>query len=247
VRAVAIVRRESGGLVVTHETSLCDEWGVRRKDFGLADLLGVRFRAHRRADAQCVSSTEHDRVPGHPLLVGLEDAPRIIHGVTRLDVTPSASFAAPPITLIPSYPDLPMEKVFMRTAKTDVAQVFLREVGAGRVLYFPWDIDRTFWEILDVDHGKLLRNAVAWATNEPAVVTVKGPGVSRCHSVASEVVAHGASRDLTNPMMMKGPIREVISCWRAGRSRAHAQCSRERGSATRGRTRLGVSAKRRVC
>ena len=48
--------------------------------------------------------------------------------------------------------------------KTDIAEVYLREVGRGRVVYFPWDIDRVFWEVLAVDHGLLLRNAVRWAT-----------------------------------------------------------------------------------
>jgi hypothetical protein len=82
--------------------------------------------------------------------------------------------------------------------------------AGGRVAYFPFDIDRTFWEILDVDHGKLLRNAVVWATNEPAVVTVEGPGVldvtmwRQTGSLTVHLV------NLTNPMMMKGPIRELI-------------------------------------
>ena len=41
-----------------------------------------------------------------------------------------------------------MEEVYPRVPKTDIPQVFLREMGAGRVVYFPWDIDRTFWEVL---------------------------------------------------------------------------------------------------
>jgi len=135
---------------------------------------------------------------------------RIIHGVARLEVTPREPFSSMPLTLIPSYPDLPMEKVYPRTTKTGVAQVFLRELGPGRVAFFPWDIDRTFWEVLCVDHFKLLRNAVAWATNEPPVIEVSGPGMldvtvwQQRHSFTVHLV------NLTNPMMMKGPVREFI-------------------------------------
>jgi type 1 glutamine amidotransferase len=206
----AFVER-GGGLVATHETSLHDEWGVRRKDFGLANLFGVSFTGRTESSMHnAYLRLEHDTTPGHPLLAGLEDAPRIVHGANRLDVTPTTQFAAPPITHIPSYPDLPMEKVFTKTPRTNIPQVFLRDVGAGRVAYFPWDIDRTFWEVLDVDHGTLLRNAVAWAANEPPVVTVAGHGVldvtvwRQKESLTIHLV------NLTNPMMMKGPIREAI-------------------------------------
>ena len=221
-----------GGLVATHETSLYDEWGVKRKDFGLADLFGVSFAGRTEGPMHnAYLRLEHEAAKGHPLLRGLEDAPRIIHGAYRVDVTPKEKFPAPPLTLIPPYPDLPMEKVFPRQPRTDVPQVFLRDFGveprsavnltappaqierattAGRVVYFPWDIDRTFWEVLGVDHGKLLANAVAWATNEPAPVSVTGPGVldvamwQQKNSVTIHLV------NLTNPMMMKGPLRAVI-------------------------------------
>jgi hypothetical protein len=77
-------------------------------------------------------------------------------------------------------------------------------------VYFPWDIDRSFWEVLSVDHGRLIANAVQWATNEDQPVTVTGPGVldvtvwEQKESMTVHLV------NLTNPMMMKGPIRELI-------------------------------------
>ncbi|HWA10026.1 MAG TPA: beta-galactosidase trimerization domain-containing protein [Opitutaceae bacterium] len=201
-----------GGVIATYETSLYDEWGVKRKDFGLADLFGVGFKGPGEGPMHnAYLRLEHEAAPRHPLLAGLEDAPRIIHGVWRLDVSPREKFAATPLTLVPSYPDLPMEKVYARQPKTDISQAFLREVaGGGRVVYFPWDIDRTYWEVLAVDHYKLLRNAVEWATNEAPPVSVEGAGLldvtywKQKDSLTVHLV------NLTNPMMMKGPIRDLI-------------------------------------
>jgi hypothetical protein len=202
-----------GSLVATHETSLYDQWGARRKDFGLADLFGVTFKGRVQGPMQnSYLRLEIDSPAGnrHPLLAGLEDAPRIINGVYRVEVGATGSFRNLPLALIPSYPDLPMEKVYPRVPKTNLPQVYLRELDRARVVYFPWDIDRTFWEVLSVDHLKLLRNAVTWATNEEPLVTVTGPGVldvtawQQKNSLTVHLV------NLTNPMMMKGPIRELI-------------------------------------
>jgi hypothetical protein len=206
----AFVQR-GGSVIATSESSLADEWGKRRADFGLADLFGCSFQG--RIEGPMHNSylrLEHEPAPAHPLLKGLEDAPRIINGVWRVEVEPTVSFPHPPLTLIPSYPDLPMEKVYPRVARTDKAQVFLREFGAGRVAYFPWDIDRTFWEVLCVDHGALLRNVVRWATNEEPVVEVTGPGVldATVWRQKDSLTVHMVN--LTNPMMMKGPVRELI-------------------------------------
>ena len=81
---------------------------------------------------------------------------------------------------------------------------------AGRVVYFPWDIDRTFWEVLCVDHLKLLRNAVEWATNEEPIVTVTGSGVLDVTAWRQKNSMTVHLVNLTNPMMMKGPMRELI-------------------------------------
>jgi hypothetical protein len=201
-----------GGLIATYETSLYDERGERRPDFGLARLFGATYDGGTEGPMQnSYLNIEKDPVNGfHPLLSGLEDAVRIVNGVNRVKVKPAGDSARAPLTLVPSYPDLPMEEVYARVPRTDVPGVFLREVGRGRVVYFPWDIDRTFWEILSVDHGKLLANSVTWASNEARPVELAGSGMfdiavwMQKNSLTVHLV------NLTNPMMMKGPIREVV-------------------------------------
>ena len=96
--------------------------------------------------------------------------------MNQVDVTPADESQFSPLRIVPSYPDLPMESVYVRPAPRPPG-VYLQQVGAGRVVYFPGDIDRTFWEVLNTDHGKLLRNAVEWATNEAPLVKVEGKGV----------------------------------------------------------------------
>jgi len=199
--------RRGGGVVATYETSLYDERGVRRGNFGLADLFGANYAGGLDARMQ----NSYLRLEGsHPLLRGFEGVERLINSVSRVHTKPGVPYSNPPLTLIPSYPDLPMEEVFARVERTDQPEAYARESGGGRVVYFPGDIDRTFWEVLNPDHGKLLRNAVDWAANEPRPVTVDGPGVldvtlwRQKDSMTVHLV------NLTNPMMMKGPLREFI-------------------------------------
>jgi hypothetical protein len=201
-----------GSLLVTFATSLFDEAGQPRAEFGLADVLGVSYAG--RIDGPMQNSyltLETDPATGgrHPIVDGFGDTTRIINGAFRVNVRPAIGFPSP-LTLVPTYPDLPMEDVYPRQPRTDIRELYLREMGRSRVAYFPWDISRIFWEVLSVDHGRLLRNAVAWAANEHQPVEVEGPGVvdvtmwRQRQSVTVHLV------NLTNPMLMKGPVREVL-------------------------------------
>jgi hypothetical protein len=211
-RAIREYVDRGGSLVATFSSSLYDETGRRRDDFGLATLFGVSFGGRIDGPMQnSYLSLDPDPATGkrHPILAGLDDTPRIINGAFRLDVRPTAEFPSP-LTLIPTYPDLPMEDVYPRVAHTTTRELYLREMGRSRVVYIPWDIDRTFWEVMCVDHLRLLRNAIEWAANETPPVAVEGPGLldvtvwRQRDSMTVHLV------NLTNPMMMKGPLREVI-------------------------------------
>jgi hypothetical protein len=201
-----------GSLVATHETSPCDEWGVRRDDFGLSSLFGASFAG--KVDPRLQNSylnVEKDSQTGsfHPIVRGLEEATRIINGVQWVQTRPARAAHAP-LTLVPSYPDLPMEQVYPRVLRTDIPGVYAREQGRSRVVYFPFDLDRTFWEVLCADHALLLKDAVMWAHNEEQPLAMERKGVFDVSlwMQNSSITAHLVN--LTNPMMMKGPVREVL-------------------------------------
>lgn len=203
--------QRGGSLVATFASSLLDEHGGRRRDFGLADIFGVSFDGRVEGPMQN-SYLSLDAEPSgarHPVLAGLEGTPRIINGVFRIAVQPTVDFPSP-VTLIPTYPDLPMEDVYPRVKHTTTRELYLRDLGRNRVAYIPWDIDRSLWDVMCVDHLRLLRNTIEWALNEPHPATVEGPGIidvtvwRQRDSMSVHLV------NLTNPMMMKGPLREVI-------------------------------------
>jgi hypothetical protein len=63
---------------------------------------------------------------------------------------------------------------------------------------------------MNTDHLQLIGNTFRWALNEEPVITVKGPGIvdialwKQKNSMTVHLV------NLTNPMMMKGPYRELL-------------------------------------
>jgi len=202
---------EGGSILATFETSLYNEEGIKRQDFGLSTLFGVVYDGEVEGPMQNsylrLRSGENNQF--HPVLEGLEDAFRIINSIHRVKVQPRESFPSP-VTLIPTYPDLPMEDVYPRVPDTAIRELYLKEVGKGRVAYYPGDLDRTFWQIMNVDHGRILRNTIRWALGEEPVVKVEGVGLvdTTVWLQKDSMTIHLVN--LTNPMMMKGPMRELI-------------------------------------
>ncbi|SEL96756.1 alpha-amylase family protein [Parapedobacter koreensis] len=203
---------ENGGNIVgTFETSLYDAEGNQLADFGLSRLFGVSYDKAVEGPLQNSYLTIRKGSEGyHPILEGLEDAPRIINGTHRIKVTPHHNDFPSPITLVPTYPDLPMEDVFPRVPETDIREVYLNVHGKGKVAYIPWDIDRAFWQLMHSDHGRLIGNIVKWAIGEDKLIESTGAGVlditvwQQDRSMTVHLV------NLSNPMMMKGPFREIL-------------------------------------
>jgi hypothetical protein len=205
--------RLGGSLLATHETSLYDEWGKRRTDFGLSDLFGASFVSSQAGPIQnAYLRVEKDPRTGEhgPLLKGLEDAQILIGGTWQLEIKPSFGYANPPLTRIPAIRNLPMEKTFWTVEKTGIPEVVMKETGQSRIVYFPWDIDRLYWEVMAHEHGLLLRNAVEWAANEPPPVKVEGLGMFDVTAWRQKDSMTVHLVNLTNPMAMRPNVNQLI-------------------------------------
>ncbi len=201
-----------GNLVASFETSLFDEKGRRRDDFGLADVFGVSAAGAAQGPVKNLY-WQLDRTPPASgfMLDGTDGADRIIAGTRWLPVTTHQDVAFEvPLRLIPPYPDLPMEEVYDREAATDPA-LFLRQSGhGGRVVYTPWNLGEIFWDVLYWDHGKLITRAILWALGKTPDVYRTGPGIADLAVRQSDDRLCLHLVDLTNPMMLKGPVRELL-------------------------------------
>ncbi|MDR0450177.1 MAG: beta-galactosidase trimerization domain-containing protein, partial [Treponema sp.] len=201
--------KAGGGLAATYETSLYDEGGNKKANFGLAGLFGVDLAG----EAETFMKNSYLRLETdtkHPVLAGFSGTERIVNGDSRLPVKENVPFPVKPLTLIPSYPDLPMEEVYPRQDHTGIAELYLRDYGAGRAAYFPWDIDAAFWDLLTLDHLRLFINTVDWLSREDRLITLKGPGLFDVAVWKQEKSITVHLVNMTNPMYMQGPVRELL-------------------------------------
>ena len=203
---------EGGSLVATQEagTSAVPEEGI--SGGALDRILGIE-RTGEFTDPvrnSYLSLAEED-----PVRSRVERTDRIINGVrwqpieVRADEEGRSSRVV--ARLLPSFPDLPMEDMYPRDEEPGAAQVVASQVGSGRTVYFAGDLDHIYGEVLNPDLGDLLLGALEWAGgSRPSAVGVEGPGlldVSYWEHPGGSTVR---LVNLTNPMAMRGPVREII-------------------------------------
>ena len=195
-----------GSLVASYQSSLYDENGRARADFGLGDVLGVRLTEPSRP----VQNNYIALMDEHPLNGGFEGTTRIIGGTHILGVEVEAAWVDVPWRFIPDFPDLPMEEVYQREAPDGPAVICTENANGGRTVYFALNLGAIFWEALQSDHGRLIANAVGWALGKTPDVTVVGAGLVDIAVHRSDTGLAIALVNLTNPMAMRGPIRETL-------------------------------------
>jgi len=201
--------QNGGSVVATYETSLYDEAGARRENFGLSEIFGVRHLDTESTD-ELSHSYMHIEDKTHPLLSGIENTDRTLFG-GRLAQVEAIEKLPVIFTLIPPYPTYPPEKAFPRVERTDTSLVFVRETEGSRCVYFPGRLDQLFWKLNLPDHLRLLSNAIKWTAFDKIPVTVEGPGLVDVHAYRqgkANIQVHLVN--LSNPDAWKTPVHELI-------------------------------------
>lgn len=229
---VAAIRRfvEAGGsLLATGLSSLCNEWGDVREDFALADLFGAhvpvehgwRDEAKRAKWAKEWTQTylrmesEGEGVAArHEVVRGFGGTDMLAFG-GELEALEVDAGAVVPLTLVPAVPVMPVEAVWMREARTEIAGLVLNEKrggrGRGRVAYLAADVDRRFSQDNLPDHGDLLAAIVRWAVSDEVPVRVEGAGLIDVHVYRQpgRLVLHVVN--LTSAGTWRTPVHELIN------------------------------------
>lgn len=196
-----------GSLVVMGESATRDADGTPREKLGLGETLGVRLTGAPRGPVKNTYVAFAD--PAHPIAAGFGAAKRIIGG-TRLAAVEPVADAEAPILYIPDFPDLPMEEVYPREAPRGAAVVARQTPAGGRTVHVPWNIGATFHHAMAADHQRLIANIVTWALGRPPMAALEAKGVVDIAVREGEGMRLVTLTNLTNPMMMKGPIRETF-------------------------------------
>lgn len=195
-----------GAIIASGETSLYDQSGAQRENFGLADLFGCDFAGTIEAKV----TNSYLAINGlHPLTAGLGDTPRIAGG-TRFVHTVAGTASGPiPLRLIRSYPELPAEAAYPREPVSEMPMAYARSFGAGRVVYLPFNIDQVIWEDAVRDHKILFRNAVEFAREVEPLIAIEGSGLIDVSYWRQERSAAAHLVNLNSPSAMKGFIDGV--------------------------------------
>ncbi|QQA41755.1 alpha-amylase family protein [Pelagovum pacificum] len=193
-----------GSLLVAGASSTEDGDANPRDQLGLGKALGVKMTGKPRGP---VKNTYVALNGDHPISKGFEGTTRIIGGTRLMAVEPTGD-AEQPFLYVPDFPDLPMEEVYPREDPKGAAVVARETAAGGRTVHIPWNVGGTFWHVLAGDHQRLIENAVRWALKSEPAVEVTGPAVIDVAAREGEGVTAVMLTNLTNPMMMKGPIRQ---------------------------------------
>jgi hypothetical protein len=194
--------KSGGSLLATFETSLYDERGRPRGQFGLGKVFGIARAGERQGPFGNASFARIESQ--HEVLKGFSDTNWIAGSEYWV---PVKAAGRPVLSVVPAYTAYPPERVVAQRPRSEYPAVVMSEAGTSRLAYFAGDIDRTAWQTGHTDLSQLLENTVRWLLGTPQDVTVEGEGVAELFAWETEAGYAVHVLNYNNPNLHRGWIR----------------------------------------
>jgi hypothetical protein len=229
-----------GNLVLSGITATLDYDGNPSSNDKLWRLIGLRLTGEskgvfgrRSSSWDNASAHNYYRLPAegsrHAIFDGFDNTDMLPFGGGLRMVTSSGPMQ-PQGSYIPPFPIYPPEFSWIRGEEPDTHPIWTGTLaGGGRVVYFAGDTDRGYGRTQLPDHGRLISNAVRWASHGELPISVEGVGHIDCkvYRQGDRLVIHlvnitGANRtSYVEELIPVGPFKVSVDA--AGISASGAQ------------------------
>ncbi|MDZ4802491.1 MAG: alpha-amylase family protein [Bryobacteraceae bacterium] len=204
-RQIEAYVNNGGSLIATFETSLYDELGKARADYGLANLFGMHRKSERQGSQGFENSFYGRLEKPHELTRGFTDTNWIAGAEWRAPIRADGELI---MSVVPPYPAYPTEITVSPTPQTDEPAMIARERGGSRLVYFSGDVDRTYWRTGHPDPGRVLANAISWVLRGRQPATVEGEGLVEIVAWETEPGFTVHVLNYNNPNLHRGYLRQ---------------------------------------
>jgi hypothetical protein len=170
--------RNGGNVIATYSTSLYDEEGKERKDYGLSELFGVSYAGKkentRRDNYQYILNKKH------PLVLPDSSKTELLFNAGFTALCKPANNANVICTWVPTIQNQPPDKSWVEKFSTEFPTVVENTYGKGKVLYFANQPDVLSYQVGHQDPVNLLlrsvrylaANAIQLKSNAPSSVNI---------------------------------------------------------------------------
>ena len=190
LKAITRFVEGGGGLVATLDTSLCDEYGTPRPDFGLSHLLGASHagaietsKVKSEIDTNFAVALDENYWSKRKNTFAWNQDKSSLLGSERLSAllgTSEVTFKGPTVRIKlreneHSEIDATLRPTSDPAGSPASPALLTRLVGKGKVVYFAAGIDSAYYLYPYPYQRILLANSVRWAARKPAPVVLKAP------------------------------------------------------------------------
>jgi len=198
---------QGGKLISSFQTSLYDEHGQARSDFGLGEVFGVTTLGD-------IVNTEMDCyqkiIRRNDLVRGMEKTD-LLHNGGRTLLTRTLPGAEEVTGYLPKINNQPPENAFPATWETSHPILVLNRYGKGESIYFANEIERLNGTIGHPDYDQLLTNAVSFLNGKS--IHLKSNAPASVHIYLNQSAKHPKTYQLSlvnTSSSSQRPFRDLI-------------------------------------